>query len=252
MFRWRLVTGICALASSGILPASIFDHDDRISTARGDLPVGVVAAATSRATGFLISECHALTARHVFRASRVVGTRTTLSLKPWEPFSSANASPGTVMAVGAGNYRSNGYNSDWALIRLDRCLGREHGFIPLSHQGFYRIGSADRIDPALVGAGFPIDRGRRALTIDPSCTVRERTAWGLRHDCAVLPGNSGGPIMRWDQQSNRYEVIAIAIAGYPNRRPTAYTSERGNFAVDIAAVRAEIETAWQNDVANRR
>ncbi|MGH6960263.1 MAG: hypothetical protein ACREE7_07260, partial [Dongiaceae bacterium] len=80
--------------------------------------------------------------------------------------------------------------NDWAYLVLDRCLGAKHGYFNLrllepeeltgSSDGFAAIGYAS---------------GRQM--IDTGCSIRSATAKGAwLHDCALLAGDSGSPIVR--------------------------------------------------------
>lgn len=232
------------LALGGATPAcaAIFDRDDRVAVGNGLSPVGIVESGWSRyGSGFLIDRCHVLTARHVVAEGReVVGRHVRFRLDPASAATPANSSTGTVIAAGAPGVRRADYSDDWALIRIERCLGSTFGYFPIAAQGFYRLGGDGPVRPALTAMGYPRDRGGRLLMIDPDCAARQRTTIGLRHDCAATPGSSGGPLLAWNDRSSRYEAVAINVAAVRHSRAVAFTLDQANMAVELNAIRDRI------------
>jgi len=233
-----------AVACASTASASIFERDDRISTVEANMPVGVIGAGwLAYGSGFLIDKCHVLTARHVIGRGKAIGKRTRFRLEPWTESTHENTSNGTVIAAGDAQTTPADYSNDWALLRLDRCLGARFGYYPVSAEGFYLFGGTGRVGPALIGIGYPRDRGARQLTIDPACEARQRTKFGLRHDCAVIPGGSGGPLVTWNSGRSRHEAVGINVAGFRSRSAVAFSLERANVAVELAPIRETIERA---------
>lgn len=152
----------------------------------------------------------------------------------------------------APSLRRGDYSDDWALVRLDLCLGKGAGFYPVSDSGFGRLGNSDRLFPALIGLGFPRDRGGRQLMVDPACAARQRTTIGVRHDCAALPGGSGGPLIAWNAKRSRYEAVAINVAQFPQRTAVAFTLDQANLAVELAPLRTRIEAATKMSLVTAR
>ena len=247
---WRRSSaGILAACFASVAGAAIFDRDDRIASTDPRSPVGIVTSSrTSYGSGFLIDDCHVLTARHVIGKNEVMGMRSRFRLSVGVD----RQSDGTVIAAGRQAERRGDFSDDWALLRLDSCLGKEAGAYPVSNQGFYRIGTSSALLPTLVGLGYPSDRKRRQATVDPACAARQRTEIGLRHDCAAIPGGSGGPLIAWNAARSRFEAVAINVAEFRQRSAVAFTLERANLAVELAPLRLRIEAAMrQRSIASR-
>src|SRR5436190_5572805 len=200
-------------------PASgmIFDHDDRVtrSAVSGSpyAPIGLVWA-DKLATGFLVDNCHVLTVQHVFSGKQsAIGRQAffgalILDQGHW------TASLGKVVAAGGLENHSTNYDaarvSDWALLRLQTCLGARIGYV--------RLVEADRETlPQLQSAGYPADRKNAdGVTIDPDCRVLGARAGLWLNDCAAVSGNSGSPIFSesQDKDGQRLQVYAIQSAAY--------------------------------------
>ena len=227
-----------------------------MSLAAPSFPVGVVDAGPGTwgrrtwGSGFLVDDCHLMTARHVV-GGQGVGRRIRFRIEPWEDSTSSNTSLATVVAAGDWRKGSADVSGDWALARLDRCLGAAFGTLPIAVSGLYWQGSSPSLKPRLIGAGYPVDRGTMRLTIDPSCEARLRTTSGLQHDCASLPGNSGGPLIIWNDTLRRHEVVGMTVGDIPTRRATAYDPHRPNLAVDLMLLRERIGAVIARGISSR-
>ena len=234
----RLALIIVALCASCEVTASVFERDDRQTDTASSWPVGIVGGEwLGYGSGFLIDRCNVLTARHVVGSGTVIGKRKRFRLQPWLVMNGDNSSRGTVIAAGD---IAAGQSEDWAMIRLDKCLGDRFGYFPIAGGGFYTQGVSSRLQPALRAMGFPQDRGRHTLTMDPQCEAKLRTERGLLHDCATMPGASGGPLLAWSGELGRYEAIGIIVAGFKTNRPTDFALDRANVAVDLSVPREAI------------
>lgn len=226
---------VCALLLSAPCNALIFDQDDR-TFARPDDPrfqsIGIVKSNVGFGTGFLVDDCHVLTSRHVQSEHKeILGAE--LVFVPRDQ--SMGPVRGRAIARGEGapafiGQANRNRSEDWLLFRLNECVGARLGFVALN-------GEPSKVDAKLMNAGFPIDRPKRAgLSIDPSCRVRYITKIGVLHDCAFLPGNSGGPLFDIEQEGSRLSLRAVAIgsAGYRDRDILAFDPLRANVATPIA------------------
>jgi hypothetical protein len=174
--------------------------------------VGVLHHADTGAggTAFLVGPCHVLTAFHVaFMRSHDPATgRVAVSparvghtadfligLGPKVPGRFKARTPARVVAFGAySDADYTGMAGDWAILRLDRCLGETYGYLKLGPA------RADDVlpDGELMTIGFPRSRGERAgVAVERGCRAQDHgPAPGLVGvDCAFENGMSGGPVL---------------------------------------------------------
>ena len=232
---WRIFTSVIILFVPSASHCAVFDHDDRIPDTASNWPVGIVGDEWfTYGSGFLIDRCTVLTARHVVGSGEIIGRRKRFRLQPWRQMSADNTSRGTVVEAGNG---APGSAEDWAKIKLDRCLGDRFGFFPIADVGFYKMGRSDRLYPNLVAMGYPTDRGRHTLSIDPNCQAKLRSTRGLLVDCAVMPGASGGPILAWSEIGKHYEAFGMTVAGIRSKQARFFILGDANIAVDLTVAR---------------
>jgi len=219
--------------------ALIFENDDRVYASFEDAhfrSIGLIRSGLGLGTGFLVDNCHVLTSRHVKSENEnVLGGRLTFIPTVRTSIGSVG---GTVIASGdapnsdAKRGPQRDRRGDWLLLKLDRCVGAELGFVSLN-------GEPARVGAPLMNAGFPVDRPRHAgLTIDPACRVHYITRNGALHDCAFLAGNSGGPLFErtFEGGQVRLRAIAIGSAGYRDKKNYEFDAARANVATLIAPI----------------
>jgi hypothetical protein len=243
----RLTTAAALAAVALVTCAWVFYADDRlpshsarIGTLTVELPEG-----SGTGTAFLVGECGILTNFHVVfgpwyvtalrpPSHEFVGTFTLTEVTlPGGSHPAARATP-----VVWGDYLGPDRQlrvpeNDWAYLTLDRCLGRTYGYFDLR--------DADApvpVDHGFTAVGYSAGRQME----DPACAARANPAAGSNgwlHDCALLPGDSGGPIFRGGTLS----VVALA-SGY-----RAISGERG--CIPAAADAADDPVlAWGGNCAN--
>ncbi|MEQ8604829.1 MAG: trypsin-like serine protease [Marivibrio sp.] len=128
---------------------------------------------------------------------------------------------------------------DWALIVLERPIGRETGYlgwreIPKTAEG-QALMDANRF--ALTG--YPRDR-QHALSIDPDCRFESFLSVGasapplLAHSCAIIFGDSGAPLILRGQAGP--QVVALNSAA----DVSLSDGRRINSAVPLATFAQEI------------
>lgn len=237
---------LVGIGPSAPVAAAIFGVDDRHAVARPDSrwrAVGLVSEAPGApyGTAFLIGDCHALTARHIIHHGQPIGREVQLRFEPWRRATAANSSAATVVAAGGTAGGPSDLSQDWALLRLDRCLGRLIGKLALGDTPLPIQLAGQGIGPDLIAVGFPNDRAQSDATIDPKCRVRLITSFGLLHDCATLPGNSGGPLVGWNAHQAHYEVHAINVAGFDRPGAASFSLGGANAAVAISSIRRQID-----------
>ena len=233
---------LAALAATSVTSrAAIVDRDDRVEV-RGTsaslyAPIGRVIGDRRAGTGFLVAECHVLTAQHNFSArGPAVGHAITFQAMD------GHSSRGTIIASGELDVArqpkdwSEGRSRDWMLIRLDVCLGRSLGFVELAADQDFAFSEADR---PVRSAGFP--SGRRSpdtMMLDPSCRIRGGNFREWMNDCAALPGDSGSPIFQEVRSGGglRLRVVAMVTCGEHGGRAGAYDSATANRATKMAYI----------------
>jgi hypothetical protein len=220
--RRNLCTVAAAIAAAvGIVSFTsgwIFHVDDRepsdsrmVGTVAFDLPEG-------RATGtaVLVDPCGILTNFHVVfgpwyvtalrppsRAHPGTFTLTEVEL-PDGTHPTARATPVVWGDYSGSDRQWRRVAEDWAYLALDRCLGLEHGYFGLRSLD---AGDLDTGEIGLSAIGYSAGRQMR----DPVCTASPGEPFfrsgGWQHDCALLLGDSGGPIIR------RGTLAVVALSG---------------------------------------
>jgi hypothetical protein len=204
-------------------------------------------------TAFLVDRCHVVSAFHVaFMGGRDpatgkvattpprVGHEATflIGLDPARPGRFADRTRARVVAFGrfsADDFA--GVAGDWAILRLDRCLGERYGSLPLA---------PPRDDAALpAGAlttiGFARSRAeQRGITVERGCRARDRGPVDVLVgvDCAFERGMSGGPILA-RQPDGRWVVVGLVqqSTGAEETLLPAYTMASRNQMLAVAAFR---------------
>jgi hypothetical protein len=260
------IISVAALMAVLLLTASwVFYADDRqpshsarIGTLQVALPEG-----NGTGTAFLIDECGILTNFHV-----VFGPWTVTALRPpshaftgtftLTEVTRPDGSHPTTRAIPVvwGDYLGADRQwrrpeEDWVYLTLDHCFGLDDGWFELREGDLYE----PAIDRGFTATGYSAGR----QMVDPHCAARaDPTATkGWLHDCAALPGDSGGPIFH----AGTLTVVALASgtrAEAPGRaclsaEPNAGTdwfvdwgSGCANVAVPVtSAMRERIQDAYQ-------
>jgi lipoprotein NlpI/V8-like Glu-specific endopeptidase len=235
---------LLVLATGLVSPTLAASEDDRLAISRTKgTPMGAIgmvlrldADGAEAGTGFLVSPCHVMTAAHVVDGSNGISENQVLlffvgsgnlgpadmksdyfgALSPARPLvwgDYKDSSKGSTAERVAAFRQSNWH--DWALLKLDRCLG-DDGFghfdlLPMTTRDFTRAGGFRSV----TAVGLPADRGNDRLTVDPACSLLGQVnAAGWQHDCTTMPGNSGGPVLaaRPEPGEEWPRVLAITVA----------------------------------------
>lgn len=219
ILRMALVAALLAallLTSAWVFYADdrVPSHSARIGTLTVDLPEG-----SGTGTAFLVDVCGILTNFHV-----VFGPWTVTALRPpsheftgtftlTEVTLPDGSHPAArAMPIVWGDYvgpdrQWRRPEEDWAYLRLDRCLGAQYGYFELREADLYE----PPVDKGFAAVGY--STGRQMT--DPRCAARPdaeagpgKGGQGWLHDCAVMAGDSGGPIFR----AGTLNVVALSSA----------------------------------------
>jgi len=208
-------------------------------------------------TAFLVSRCHIVTAHHVAIPKGNDGAAGNIEYLPGKVGHTAEfiigphpAIPGTFVArtqatvVELGNFSSgtfDGMAGDWAILRLDDCLGRKFGF--LKHA---RPGPANTMPRGeLMTIGFPRSRASQVgITVETGCKARDHgpVAGLIGVDCAFEAGMSGGPVL--ERQSDGSWLVAGLIqqsTGGTDKLLPSYSMAYRNQVVSVTAFRKALE-----------
>ena len=129
---------------------------------------------------------------------------------------------------------------DWALLRIDRRLGDELGYMEvfdLAGQGEARARTAD-----LYQAGWSWDTGNERLSGNEGCRIIEVHRVGtFAHQCDTTRGDSGSPFMV-RASSGRYQVVGVdssfrSVPGRPVMNIAVSASNFDDFVDDFRAGR---------------
>lgn len=179
------------------------------------LPVGVVTQPGTKyyATGFLISPCHVLTVNHVVRGPNSSGKNHLRFRIGAKLAGTYRTSSGTIVSSG-GFIEGEGLKArhkDWLLLHLERCLGKEAGYLEIDLSPLSITPKPVRI------AGFPSGRNTTHPTVETDCRVARFPSIAVRHDCITSYGNSGSPIFSVSVANGvqRLTVHAMHVAKFP-------------------------------------
>jgi hypothetical protein len=214
-------------------------------------------------TAFLVSSCHIATAYHVAfmkrrdpRTSAVeisrpqIGHTADFLAGPDPRVASKFAAKtrGTVVAFGRFSKPSfEGMAGDWAILRLDDCLGRKYGYLKYARPG------RDSPMPAgeLMTIGFPRSRvSQPGITVESGCKARDHgpVAGLVGVDCAFESGMSGGPVLE-RQGDGRWLVVGLiqqSMAPVDGVLPE-YSMTHRNQIVYVTAFKRALDNALKAD-----
>ena len=253
---------------AGAAPANVF-VEDRREQRDGSLPllrsVGMLVHPQGRGggTAFLVSGCHIVTAHHVAFSTEgppVTGNVQTLPGKvipavefvvgPDSGIPGRFAAHARATVVAAGNFAAGSFDGaagDWAILRLDECLGRKYGFL-----GYARPGRASGMPRGeLMTIGFPRSRaGQAGITVETGCRARDHGPVDglLGVDCAFEAGMSGGPVLE-RQSDGRWLVIGLIAqsTGGTDRLLPSYSMAYRNQVVSVTAFRKALDRVLRAD-----
>ena len=256
----------CGLLAAHDAAANVFGADRRVQREASHLPYRAVGVLTqprlgAGGTAFLVSSCHVATAYHVaFLRGRAANGSVELGPAKLGHAAEFVAGPDAripgrfaartrarVVAYGRFDARDfAGMAGDWAILRLDDCLGERFGY--LRHA---RAGDGSIPDGPLMTIGFPASRaGEPGITVESGCRARDHGPVDalVGVDCAFESGMSGGPVVQL-QPDGQWIVVGMvqqSMAPVPGVLPE-YAMQHRNQMIALRAFRKAIETALRAD-----
>jgi len=222
------------------------------------------ANAGAGGTAFLVSSCHIATAYHVAfidgrnpRTGRIEirgpkfghPAEFLIGPDPKVPAKFAARTRATVVAFGRFTPSEfHGMAGDWAILRLDDCLGRKYGYLTYARP--------DRTDPMPTGTlmtiGFPRSRAAQpGITVETGCRARDYgpVAGLVGVDCAFESGMSGGPVLE-QQRDGTWQVVGLIqqSMGPVDGVLPDYSMAHRNQMVSVTAFQRALDTAFRADV----
>jgi V8-like Glu-specific endopeptidase len=162
-----------------------------------------------RGSGWLTSDCLVVTAQHLFDPDKpVIGTavKFLVGSPPTENDNFRFKTTGKVVATG------KSLREDWALVRLDRSLGKQVGKIKTWQ---YSVDDAKSC-VALETAGYPGEKPVDKLWWQTACHLdAELSSPGnFEIDCPVTHGQSGGPLLCRETNGELRAIGLIKSQGF--------------------------------------
>lgn len=138
---------------------------------------------------------------------------------------------------------NGGNGNDWAILTLDRDLGRIAGYLPVRELSAAEIARAGRGGLLVSQAGYSWDTGDN-LSAHYGCRVTRVFEDGsIFHECDTTRGDSGSPLLI--EQEGGYAVIAVDSQFFdPEDKNAAFGS--ANLAVDARAFAGAVRAALGN------
>jgi V8-like Glu-specific endopeptidase len=204
--------------------------DQKIKSDGHDVAIKTGTKLTGTGTGFLINDCLVLTNQHVPSLENNADKFKDLSISfaVGAPSSDGHSkfllqSPGQVIAQGHYSENIHEINQDWAIIKLDKPLGKTVGSIPVIIEG--SIEQAEQLPVS--SASFYLDKtdgsqlwGQKRCSLFRDFTSADQ----MVTDCPSIPGASGSPIFVQDPRTKKIYAIGLIEGGLYNGKLTAPVS----------------------------
>lgn len=261
--------GLAVVAASlvaHVAAANIFVKDRRVQD-EGTRPpfrsVGMLHHPDAEAggTAFLVSSCHIATAYHVAFLSRedpgaLARRKATpddapeFLVGPDPALASRFIDKTRARVVAFGRFSAKDYRGmagDWAILRLDDCLGTKYGYLRYARHA----PSGPMPSGALMTIGFPASRsGLTGITVERGCKARDfgPVADLIGVDCAFEGGMSGGPILE-RQGDGSWLVVGLiqqSLGSVDGVLP-GYAMTHRNQMLAVTAFRKALDDAFKED-----
>jgi len=266
MRRRAALLALAASLSARVVGANVFVADRRVQNDGTQAPFRSVGMlhhpdAGAGGTAFLVSSCHIATAYHVAFLSResprALARRKAAAddapeflLGPDPELASRFTAKTRAHVVAFGRFSAKDYRGmagDWAILRLDDCLGTHYGYLRYARDA--QVGSVP--SGALMTIGFPASRsGQPGITMERGCRAHD---FGpvpelVGVDCAFESGMSGGPILE-QQADGSWLVVGLVqqSMGAVDGVLTSYSMMHRNQMLAVTAFRKAIDDAFRED-----
>ncbi|WP_082793145.1 trypsin-like serine peptidase [Ramlibacter tataouinensis] len=254
--RVRLALACLALLQAAVAHAHVYGIDRRVQRDADTLPYRAVGTLVEPRTGnggtaFLVGRCHVVSAHHVPYAAGAsrdpanlwsLARRARFQAGPQPGKARVFTSSTIATVVDAGRFTEDdfaGAAGDWAILRLDNCLGDRYGWLRID-----RDTTPESLPgTTLTSIGYPRSRARRpGVTVETGCRARDfGPAPGIFGvDCAFERGMSGGPLLA-RQPDGTWRVVGVISQSLGTGSPTEYSMANRNQAVHVSAFRKALD-----------
>lgn len=204
--------------SRPVLPAALWDREfqkvEKDNPAYS--PIGIITTGQNDSTAFLVAPCYVLTTYHTLFGQGAIDPARAFQFNVGRPDNeAADFKDGTAAKpVVLGDYATAPHRTceDFALLRLNRCLGDTYGYIVLAPFSIGQILELQNTYNKVVkSAGYPRSEEFDEISVDEGVVhgphVSDEEA--LAHTCNAMGGSSGGPLFFELPASGR--LIAFGI-----------------------------------------
>ena len=254
----RLALAFLVLLQAAAANAHVYGIDRRAQRDADVLPYRAVGMLVDPHTGnggtaFLVGRCHVVSAHHVPYDAGArqdaanppgLGREVRFLVGPRPGKARVFASSTTATVVDAGRFVQDdfaGAAGDWAILRLDNCLGDRYGWLRVD-----RDTTPESLPgTTLTSVGYPRSRARQpGVTIESGCRARDfgpvPGIFGV--DCGFEIGMSGGPLLVRHPKGMRH-VVGVISQSLGAGTPTQYSMANRNQAVHVSAFRPALDRA---------